>query len=107
MLQPFLFLEFLHYLGIAVANQGLDEIIFQPTIKIHLVPVLLVPMPGTFYLGMLLPEFEGVIGITFHRNPLRALQVEAGEILPIIRNTKVVSSKGKSSVTRGVRGNTL
>ena len=67
--------------GIAVAKQGLDEIIFQPSIEIHLVPILFVPMPGAFYLGMHFPEFEGVIGITFHRNPLRALQVETGENL--------------------------
>ena len=75
MLKLFLFLELLHHFGIAVAKQGLDEIIFQPTVEIPLVPVLLVPMLGTFYLGMLLPEFEGVIGITFHRNPFRALQI--------------------------------
>ena len=51
MLKLFLFLELLHHLGIAVAKQGLDEIIFQPSIEIHLVPILLVPMPGAFYLG--------------------------------------------------------
>jgi len=56
MLKLFLFLELLHYFGIAVAKQGLDEIIFQLTIEIHLVPILLVPMPGAFYLGMNLPE---------------------------------------------------
>ena len=38
-------------------------------------------MPCAFYFGMHFPEFEGVIGITFHRNPLGALQVEAGEDL--------------------------
>lgn len=81
MLHPLLFLEFLHHLGIAVANQGLDEIIFQRAIEIHLVPILLIPMPGAFYFGMHFPEFKGVIGITFHRNPLGAFQVEAGENL--------------------------
>ena len=79
MLHPHLFLEFLHHFGIAMAKQGLDEIIFQPTIEIHLVPVLLVPMPGTFSLGMLLPKFEGTIGITSHRNSLGALQVNTGK----------------------------
>ena len=81
MLHPHLFLELLHYFGIAVAKQGQDEIIFQRAIKVHLIPVFLVPMPGTFYLGMLLPKFEGVIGITFHRNPLGALQVNTGKDL--------------------------
>ena len=101
MLHSLLFLEFLHHLGIAVAKQSLDENIFQPTIEIHLIPILLVPMPGAFYLGMNLPEFEGVIALHFivtHSGRSRSRQAK---ILPIIRNTKVVSSKGKSSVTRG------
>ena len=72
MLKLFLFLELLHHFGIAVANQGLDEIIFQRAIEVYLIPVFLIPMPCAFYFGMHFPEFEGVIGITFHRNPLGA-----------------------------------
>ena len=68
MLKLFLFLELLHHFGIAVANQGLDEIIFQRAIEVYLIPVFLIPMPCAFYFGMHFPEFEGVIGITFHRN---------------------------------------
>lgn len=45
MLKLFLFLELLHHFGIAVANQGLDEIIFQRAIKVYLIPVFLIPMP--------------------------------------------------------------
>lgn len=75
MLKFFLFLELLHHFGIAVANQGLDEIIFQRAIKVYLIPVFLIPMPCAFYFGMLLPEFDGVIGITLHRNPFRTLQI--------------------------------
>ena len=81
MLKPFLFLEFLHHFGITVAKQGLDEIIFQRAIKVYLIPVSLIPMPCAFYFGMHFPEFEGVIGITFHRNPLRVLQVNTGKDL--------------------------
>ena len=81
MLHPLLFLEFLHHFGITVANQGLDEIIFQRAIKVYLIPVFLIPMPCAFYFGMHFPEFEGVIGITFHRNPLGALQVNTGKDL--------------------------
>ena len=42
MLKLFLFLELLHHLGIAVAKQGLDEIIFQRAIKVYLIPVFLI-----------------------------------------------------------------
>ncbi len=38
-------------------------------------------MPCAFYFGMHFPEFEGVIGSTFHRNPLGALQVNTGKDL--------------------------
>jgi len=86
MLKLFLFLEFLHHFGITVAKQGLDEIIFQRAIKVYLIPVFLIPMPCAFYFGMLFPEFEGVIGITFHRNPFGALQVNTGKDLA--QNTK-------------------
>ena len=52
MLKLFLFFELLHYFGITVANQGLDEIIFQRAIKVYLIPVFLIPMPCAFYFGM-------------------------------------------------------
>ena len=96
MLKLFLFLELLHHFGIAVANQGLDEIIFQRAIEVYLIPVFLIPMPCAFYFGMHFPEFEGVIGITFHRNPFRALQVNTGKDLVEDSKRQGPLIKGKS-----------
>ena len=85
-----------------MTNQGQDEIIFQRAIKVYLIPVFLIPMPCAFDFGMLFPKFEGVIGITFHRNPLGALQVNTGKDLaqnakhqgPLIKR-KSLGYKGK------------
>lgn len=108
MLHPLLFLEFLHHFGITVANQGLDEIIFQRAIKVYLIPVFLIPMPCAFYFGMHFPEFEGVIGITFHRNPLGALQVNTGKDLAQNAKHQGLHIKRKSLGYEGeARGNTL
>ena len=112
MLKLFLFLELLHHFGITMANQGLDEIIFQRAIKVYLIPVFLIPMPCAFYFGMDFPKFEGVIGVTFHRNPLGAFQVNTGKDLaqnakyqgPLIKR-KSLGYEGKREAIP--RGNTL
>mgnify|MGYP004461434453 FL=1 len=81
MLRCLLLLEFLHHLAIAVAEQALYHFIFQKPREVYLVPMLLVPMPSGLYLGMALTEFEGIVGMAFHRNPVGAFQVEASEYL--------------------------
>lgn len=81
MLRLLLLLEFLHHLAIAVAEQALYQFIFQKPREVHLVPILLVPMPSGLYLGMVLTEFEGIVGMAFHRYPVWAFLVETSEYL--------------------------
>lgn len=101
MLRLLLLLEFLHHLAIAVAEQALYYFILQKPREVNLVSMLLVPMPGGLYLGMVLTEFEGIVGMAFHRYPSGRSKSRQANILPKTLNTNVVSSKGKSSVTRG------
>ena len=68
--------DFLYHLVITVADEALDEFVGECAVKVELVPVLLIHVPGTCYFGVSVAQFYGVVGLAFEHEPLRALQVE-------------------------------
>ena len=71
--------DFLNHLVVTVADEALDEFVGECAVKVELVPVLLIHVPGTCNFRMAVAQFYGVIGLALEHEPLRALQVEHRE----------------------------
>ena len=86
--------HFLYHLVITVADEALDEFVGEYAVKVELVPVLLVHVPGTCDFRMAVAQFYGVIGLALEYEPLRALQVEHRKDAP-------TDAKGKGGFVEG------
>ena len=73
------FPKFLHHLMIAVIEEGADEVVVEHTVECHLIPILLVPMPCTFHLGMDFAQVDGTHGVALHGDEIGAFKVDAGK----------------------------
>jgi hypothetical protein len=84
--------------GVAFCNTGadeaLDEFVGECAVKVELVPVLLIHVPGTCDFRMAVAQFYGVIGLALEHEPLRALQVEHRKDAP-------PDAKGKGGFVEG------
>ena len=84
----------LDYFIITVADEALNEFVGERAVKVELVPVFLVHVPGTCDFGVGIAEREGVIGVALEHKPFRALQVNHRKDAP-------PDAKGKGGFVKG------
>ena len=66
---------------VSVAGKLPYQIVVYIAIEIHIVPMLLVPMPGRTDAVVVLTQFGGIFRLAFHTNKFRALKAERGKYL--------------------------
>lgn len=71
--------EFFDDLGVAVADEGLDQGCRQGAAEGELVPVAFVPVVGGLDFVVAVAEFDGVVGIAFEGEVVGAVERHAGE----------------------------
>lgn len=85
--------EFLHYFGVAVADEGLYKVGFEGAFQTDLVPVFLVPVPRGFYLPVVVAQINRIIGITFHHKVIGPDKSDTPEDLTVDAKQQVILSK--------------
>ena len=79
--------------AVSVAGELLYQIVVYIAIEIHIVPMLLVPMPGGTNAIVVLAQFGGIFRLAFHTNKFRALKAKRSEYLAGNPIYKVIGAK--------------
>ena len=66
---------------VSVAGELPYQFVVYIAIEIHIVPMLLVPMPGGTNAVVVLAKFGGIFRLAFHTNKFRAFKAERGKYL--------------------------
>jgi hypothetical protein len=77
-----------------MTDEALDEFVGERTVKIELVPVLLVHVPGPCDFRVGIAEREGIIGFALEHKPFGAVKVKHCE-------DASSDAKGKSGFVKG------
>ena len=85
--------EFLHYFGVAVADEGLYEVGSEGAFQTDLVPVFLVPVPRGFYLAVVVAQINRIVGITFHHKVIGPDKSDTTKDLTVDAKQQVILSK--------------
>ena len=84
----------LDHFVITMADEFLDERVGEGAVKVELVPVLFVHVPGACDVRVSVAQFNGVIRMALEHKPLGALQVEHRKDAPS-------DAKGKGGFVKG------
>ena len=76
-----------------MAGELLYQIVVYIAIEIHIVPMLLVPMPGGTNAVVVLAQFGGIFRLAFHTHQFRALKAKRSEYLAGNPIHKVIGAK--------------
>ena len=76
-----------------MTGELLYQIVVYIAIEIHIVPMLLVPMPGGTNAVVVLAQFGGIFRLAFHTHQFRAFEAERGEYLAGNPIYKVIGAK--------------
>lgn len=85
--------EFLHYFGVAVADEGFYKVGSEGAFQTDLVPVFLVPVPRGFYLAVVVAQINRIVGITFHHKVIGPDKSDTPEDLAVDTKQQVILSK--------------
>lgn len=85
--------EFLHYFGVAMADERLYEVGSEGAFQTDLVPVFLVPVPRGFYLAVVVAQINCIVGITFHHKVIGPDKSDTPEDLAVDAEQQVILSK--------------
>lgn len=85
--------KFLHYFGVAVADEGLYEVGSEGAFQTDLVPVFLVPVPRGFNLAVVVAQINRIVWITFHHKVISPDKSDTPEDLAVDAKQQVILSK--------------